>query len=54
MRLIGQAPATVRAFTEAELLAAHARVGLEIVVVERHGTKSKDPRAFIVARRPER
>ena len=36
----------------AELQAAIARQGMDIVTVERHGTQGKDFRVFIVARKP--
>jgi ubiquinone/menaquinone biosynthesis C-methylase UbiE len=51
MRAIGKAPA-VLSFDEAQLRAAFERHGLEIEAVERHGTKRKDMRVFIVARKP--
>ena len=51
MRAIGRAP-PVLCFKQAGLLAAITRQGLEIVSVERHGTRGKDIRAFIVARKP--
>jgi len=51
MKAIGKAP-QVLCFREEGLLAAIARQGMEIVSVERHGTRGKDIRAFIVARKP--
>ncbi|MEJ6006514.1 class I SAM-dependent methyltransferase [Paucibacter sp. AS339] len=51
MRAIGKAP-HVLCFKEPQLLAAFARQGLEVLNVERHGTRGKDIRAFIVARKP--
>ena len=51
MRLVGKAPA-VLCFNESRLLAAMTRQGLIIESVERHGTRGKDIRAFIVARKP--
>lgn len=50
MRLFGKAPATVLRFTAAELQAEIAAAGFKIEAVERHGSKRKDARAFIVAR----
>jgi SAM-dependent methyltransferase len=54
MRLIGKAPGTVWCFTAGELRAAIERAGFEIVCDERHGTKGKDFRPYIVARKIER
>ena len=51
MRAIGKAP-PVLCFGAAELQAAIARQGMDIVTVERHGTQGKDFRVFIVARKP--
>lgn len=51
MRAIGKAPA-VLSFDAAQLRSALQRQGLEIEAVERHGTKGKDIRVFIVARKP--
>lgn len=51
MRLVGKAPATVARMGEADVVAAHERAGFEILHNERHGTKGKDIRPFIVARR---
>lgn len=50
MRAIGKAP-HVLCFNAKELQSAIARQGLEIVSVERHGTRGKDFRVFIVARK---
>ena len=51
MRAIGKAP-HVLSFDAAHLRAAIARQGLQIESVERHGTRGKDIRVFIVARKP--
>jgi hypothetical protein len=51
MRAIGKAP-HVLCFTGEALYAAITRQGLEIVSVERHGTRGKDIRVFTVARKP--
>lgn len=51
MRAIGKAP-QVLCFDEARLRTAIERQGLLIEAVERHGTRGKDIRAFIVARAP--
>jgi SAM-dependent methyltransferase len=51
MRAIGKAP-HVLSFDAAALQSAIARQGMEIVSVERHGTRGKDTRVFIVARKP--
>ncbi|MDP3887578.1 class I SAM-dependent methyltransferase [Hydrogenophaga sp.] len=51
MRAIGKAP-HVLCFDGDALQAAIARQGMEIVSVERHGTRGKDIRVFIVARKP--
>lgn len=51
MRAIGKAP-HVLCFDAAALQSAIARQGMEIVSVERHGTRGKDFRVFIVARKP--
>lgn len=51
MRAIGKAP-HVRCFDAETLKAAMVRQGLEIDAVERHGTRGKDIRVFIVARKP--
>jgi SAM-dependent methyltransferase len=52
MRAIGKAP-HVLCFDAAQLQAALVRHGLAIEAVERHGTKGKDIRVFIVARKPQ-
>lgn len=49
-RLLGAAP-PVHAFDEPHLLSRMRANGLEPVIVERHGTRRKDFRAFIVARK---
>lgn len=51
MRVVGKAP-PVLCFDAAALEAAIARQGLEVLAVERHGTRGKDFRVFIVARKP--
>lgn len=51
MRAVGKAP-PVLCFSAAQLQEALTRQGLEIVSVEWHGTKGKDARPFIVARKP--
>ena len=52
MRALGKAP-QVLCFKAPELQAAMVRQGLELLAVERHGTrKGKDIRVFTVARRP--
>lgn len=50
MRAIGKAP-HVLSFTGQELQWAIARQGMDLVSVERHGTRGKDIRVFIVARK---
>ena len=50
MRAVGKAP-HVLCFDAAELHRAMARQGMDIVSVERHGTRGKDFRVFIVARK---
>ncbi|MDM7941393.1 MAG: class I SAM-dependent methyltransferase [Hydrogenophaga sp.] len=50
MRAIGKAP-HVLCFKAGELQSAITRHGMEIVSVERHGTRGKDIRCFIVARK---
>ena len=52
MRWLGKAPATVQSFDATTLEAALMRSGFVVEAVERHGTRRKDPRAFIVAHRP--
>lgn len=49
-RLLGAVP-PVHIFDEAQLLACLRANGLEPVIVERHGTRRKDFRAFVVARK---
>ena len=51
MRAFGKAP-PVLCFDGATLRSAIARQGLQIASVERHGTRGKDTRVFIVARKP--
>ncbi len=51
MRWVGKAP-DVLCFAESQLKTAMTNHGLEILAVERHGTKGKDIRPFIVARKP--
>lgn len=51
MRAIGKAPHLL-IFDADTLQSAIARQGMEIVSVERHGTRGKDFRVFIVARKP--
>lgn len=51
MRAIGRAP-HVLCFDADALRSAIARQGMDIVSVERHGTRGKDIRVFIVARKP--
>ncbi|MBB5205417.1 SAM-dependent methyltransferase [Inhella inkyongensis] len=50
-RVLGKAP-PVRAFKAPTLVAALERQGLQIEAEERHGTKGKDIRIFVVARKP--
>jgi ubiquinone/menaquinone biosynthesis C-methylase UbiE len=51
MRAIGKAP-HVLSFDGGALQSAITRQGMEVVSVERHGTRGKDIRVFIVARKP--
>ena len=51
MRAIGKAP-HVLCFDAGALRSAITRQGMDIVSVERHGTRGKDFRVFIVARKP--
>lgn len=51
MRAIGKAP-PVLCFGEQRLQSAMVQQGLQIVCAERHGTRGKDIRAFVVARKP--
>jgi SAM-dependent methyltransferase len=50
-RLLGKAP-PVKAFKQAQLIGALERQGLQVEAVERHGTRGKDLRVFVVARKP--
>lgn len=52
MRAIGKAP-HVLLFDGEALRSAIVRQGLQIVSIERHGTRGKDFRVFIVARKPD-
>ena len=52
MRWVGKAPATVRCFTGGELEVVVRAAGFEVVAVERHASKGRDARPFIVARKP--
>ena len=51
MRAVGKAPPLLR-FDEAQLHSAIRRAGLQVIATERHGTRGKDVRAFVVARKP--
>lgn len=51
MRALGKAPPLLR-FDEVQLHAAMQRAGLDVIAAERHGTRGKDVRAFVVARKP--
>jgi len=51
MRAVGKAP-HVLCFDADALRSAIARQGMDIVSVERHGTRGKDIRVFILARKP--
>ncbi|WP_072389381.1 class I SAM-dependent methyltransferase [Hyphomicrobium sp. CS1BSMeth3] len=51
MRLVGKAP-YVSFFTAAELEADIAQAGFTVVERVRHGSQRKDPRIFIMARKP--
>jgi len=51
MQGLGKAPSVLR-FDAADLQSAISRQGMDIVSVERHGTRGKDFRVFIVARKP--
>ena len=53
MRAIGKAPDVLLCLDAAQLRSAMVRQGLRIEVVERHGTRGKDFRVFIVARKPD-
>lgn len=52
MRLIGKAPQTVLVLTGEEIERAIRAAGFEIVETARHGTKGRDVRPYVVARRP--
>jgi len=52
LRAIGKAP-PVLCFDAHQLQVAMTAQGLQILAVERHGSKSKDWRVFIVARKPD-
>lgn len=52
MRMAGKAPASVASFTSVELEDAIREAGFEILLTERHGSKKKDVRPYIVARAP--
>ena len=52
MQAVGKAPSHVLRFDADALQSAIARQGMDIVSVERHGTRGKDIRVFIVARKP--
>jgi ubiquinone/menaquinone biosynthesis C-methylase UbiE len=52
MCAVGKAPRLIQRLDEARLRAALSRQGLQLDSVERHGTKKKDFRVFIVARKP--
>lgn len=51
MRLFGKAP-FVAFFSASQIEAEIAHAGFEIVLRERHGSGRKDPRIFLVARKP--
>ncbi len=51
MRIFGKAPENVNMLTRTELEGAIKTAGFEIEAIEWHGTKGKDPRPFIVARK---
>ncbi|MEQ9436784.1 class I SAM-dependent methyltransferase [Hyphomonas sp.] len=50
MKAIGKAP-HVDAFSEATLTGEIGQAGFDIIACERHGTRGKDIRAFIIARK---
>jgi ubiquinone/menaquinone biosynthesis C-methylase UbiE len=52
MRVIGKAPSVVAFFNGGELTKEVAASGFEIVETARHGSERKDPRLFLVARKP--
>ena len=51
MRALGMAP-PVLCISEQRLQSALVQQGFQIVCAERHGTRGKDIRAFVVARKP--
>lgn len=51
MRVLRLAP-PVQSLAEADLTAACRRQGLEVLTVERHATRGRDVRPFVVARKP--
>lgn len=51
MRIVGKAPSTVAVFTASQLQASMLAAGFEITAVEFHGTKGRDARPFMVAKR---
>lgn len=51
MRWVGKAPASVRCFTDAELRSAVQAAGFTILAEERHASKGRDTRPFLVAQR---
>ncbi len=51
LRTVGRAP-HMQFLDEPRLRAAMERAGLQVLASERHGTRGKDVRAFIVARKP--
>ncbi len=53
MRAIGKAPDVLLCLDAAQQRSAMVRQGLRIEAVERHGTRGKDFRVFIVARKPD-
>ncbi len=53
MRAIGKAPDVLLCLDAEQLQAAMVRQGLQIEAVERHGTRGRDFRVFIVARKPD-
>ena len=51
MGLVGKAPSTVHAFRFGDLERALERAGFDIVLAERHATRGRDTRPFLVAAR---
>ena len=49
MGLVGKAPSTVHSFRFGDMERAMERAGFDIVLTERHATKGKDTRPFVVA-----